>query len=194
MKHLSESELVDVAEGVVNATWASHLDACERCRQQVGAVRAALLDAKTLEVPEPSPLFWDHLSARVRQAVTNEPTPETTFWWRRPAIAVAWASALVLLVAIAVSQRPQRSQPIAPTPVAPASGQADDSPMTEPAADDQAWALLRAAAADLEVEDARAAGLTPRPGAVDRAVFDLTPAERDALGRLLQDELKRPGA
>jgi hypothetical protein len=193
MKHLSESEFVEVAEGAVKAAWAGHLETCERCRQQADAVRKTLLDAKALEVPEPSPLFWDHLSARVRRAVTEEPTPET-FWWRRPAIAVGWASALALLVAITMSQRPDPSQSIAPMPVASSSGHADESPMTEPAADDQAWALLRAAAADMEVEDARAAGLIPRPGAVDRAVFDLTPAERDALGRLLQDELKRPGA
>ena len=31
------------------------------------------------EVPEPSPLFWNHLSARVRDAVAVEPIPRA--WW-----------------------------------------------------------------------------------------------------------------
>ncbi len=42
----------------------------------------------------------------------------------------------------------------------------------------------------MELDEASAAGLNVHPGAVDRAVLDLTPAERDALGRLLQDALK----
>jgi len=33
-----------------------------------------------------------------------------------------------------------------------------------------------------------------RPQSVDRAVSTLSPAEREELGRLLQDELKRAGA
>jgi hypothetical protein len=46
----------------------------------------------------------------------------------------------------------------------------------------------------MEFEEARDAGLSLRPAAIDRAVLELTPAERSELGRLLQNELKRAGA
>jgi hypothetical protein len=52
--------------------------------------------------------------------------------------------------------------------------------------------LLRAAASDMELSDAHAAGLNVRPGSVESAVLDLTPVERTELERLLREELKHP--
>jgi hypothetical protein len=51
--------------------------------------------------------------------------------------------------------------------------------------------VLTAAAADLELEEAHAAGLSVQPSAIDRAVQRLTADELNELGRLLQSELKR---
>jgi hypothetical protein len=195
MTHLSESEFVELAEGALSAGRASHLDECAPCRKQAGTVRDALRAAAAVDVPEPSPLFWDHFSARVREALAAEPAIRPAWWRRRPAMAIASATAMALLVAVSIRELPRRAvtPPVAsPAPavtMVPATMESSDQPPN-----DAAWALLRAAASQMELDDAHEAGLTVRPGAVDKALLDLTPAERAALGHLLRDELKRPGA
>ena len=63
--HLTSEELVDIAEGDAPESAAPHLLACERCRAQVDDLRALMPRRREVDVPEPSPLFWDHLSPRV---------------------------------------------------------------------------------------------------------------------------------
>jgi hypothetical protein len=46
----------------------------------------------------------------------------------------------------------------------------------------------------MAIEDAHAAGMMLRPGEAENAVLQLTPDERNELGRLLQDALKHAGA
>jgi hypothetical protein len=202
MTHFSESEFVDFAEGVLTAGRSAHLDTCAACRSQAADVRAAFQAATAVDVPEPSPLFWDHLSARIRQEIcdvgrgTRDVGSGTRPWWRPAAVAVlGGVAALIVLVAISIRELPRRVGPTAPSKpspvaatVAPAGTNGEAS--LDPASTDAAWAVLRAAASDMELDDASAAGLSVRPGVVDKAVLDLTPAERDALGRLLQDALK----
>ncbi len=53
---------------------------------------------------------------------------------------------------------------------------------------------MTAAASDLRIDEASAAGLAVRPGSIERAVLDLTPVERGELERLLREELRRAGA
>src|SRR5438128_377674 len=80
MSHLSPSEFVDHAEGTLDAARAGHLDTCDRCQSQASSVGDALRAAAAGDpVPEPSPLFWDHLSARVREAVAAEPPQRAGF-------------------------------------------------------------------------------------------------------------------
>src|SRR5262249_36182026 len=62
------------------------------------------------------------------------------------------------------------------------------------AANSEVWDVLTAAAADMRIEDARDAGMTVRPGAIDHAVQKMAPDELNELGRLLQSELKHSGA
>jgi len=88
---------------------------------------------------------------------------------------------------------PADMAPVSVESTASMSTPAGDNVATVPGDDETAWAVLSAAAADMEIEDAHAAGMGVRPGAVDRAVVDLSPAERNELGRLLQSELKRSG-
>jgi hypothetical protein len=59
---------------------------------------------------------------------------------------------------------------------------------------DEAWAVVRSFADELRYEDARDAGVVPRPGAIERAATELTAEERAELVRIIQDELKRTGA
>ena len=44
-----------------------------------------------LDVPEPSPLFWDHFPNRVRAAIDAAPAAEAAPWWKRRAFALAMA-------------------------------------------------------------------------------------------------------
>jgi hypothetical protein len=196
MMHLSTGELVDAVEGTLDEGRASHLAACDSCREQTDALRLVLTDAAAVRVPEPSPLFWDHFSARVRSALQADPTP-TTSWWRRPAMGLAAAAAAAVLTVVALQIAPGRPATIAlvapGTPSTPTS--AVDTPDTAGvSSNDEVWALLRAAASDMELSDARAAGLSVRPASVDEAVLDLTPVERTELERLIRAELKRAGA
>src|ERR1700693_3635539 len=62
MRHLTSVELVDLAEGTRAESSAPHLDTCEACRHQLAELRAAMSTTEAFDVPEPSPLFWDHLS------------------------------------------------------------------------------------------------------------------------------------
>lgn len=73
MRHLTSEQLVDVAEGQVASPAEEHLRSCDACRVKVAELRAMRTMAlQADEVPEPSPLFWDHLSARVHDAVAAE--------------------------------------------------------------------------------------------------------------------------
>src|SRR5262245_65690493 len=99
MTHLTESELVDLVDGLLPAGRATHLTECEACRSEADSMRAVLSRAAASDVPEPSPLFWSHLSDNVRHAVA-ELAIERGGWfgWLRPGRAWAAAAALATLV------------------------------------------------------------------------------------------------
>jgi hypothetical protein len=97
-------------------------------------------------------------------------------------IVMAWT---LLYPRGAHDERPATPEDVAVAPVAIAPADPGDDP---------AWLLLRDAATDMAIDDAHAEGLTLRPGEAESAVLQLTPDERNELGRLLQDALKRAGA
>jgi hypothetical protein len=70
--HLNADDLVELAEGARPESSAPHLAACPQCRAQLDELRAAMSALADLDVPEPSPLFWDHFSQRVHDAVAAE--------------------------------------------------------------------------------------------------------------------------
>ena len=106
--HLDEAVLLDAAEGFPSEQAAVHLAECERCRLQVADLRSAMRMAEDAPVPEPSPLFWDHLSARVREAIAEEATGEraavSSGWaarlWSWQVVTAAVAAAAIILVAV----------------------------------------------------------------------------------------------
>ena len=196
MKHLSPSELVEFAEGTLASRRAQHVDACETCRASAAdlldAMRRASVDAA--EVPEPSPLFWGHLSARVRDGIARERVGGAPWWLAslRPYVPAAAALVVVVLVsATMVNRRPVPSEAVEITREAAHVEPGMDVDATIDPANREVWEVLTAAAADLELEDAHAVGLSVQPSTVDRAVQRLTPDELNELGRLLQSELKR---
>src|SRR5262245_8728068 len=108
MQHLSGDEFVDLVEGIVSDVDLPHLASCDRCRGQLADLRAALAMAaekEVVDVPEPSPLFWDHFSARVREAVANEPAPPDGWWqrlWSWPGVLAPVSAVAAVVVVLAV--------------------------------------------------------------------------------------------
>jgi hypothetical protein len=211
MKHLSRAELVDFIEAspLLPAGRARHVSTCNGCRAEADALRSMRALAVRDEVPEPSPLFWDHFSARVADAVRDEapgrnPDPPVGMRWRGMPFAT-WAAAatMAVLVMMTVVWRTTLHAPapargsatagtaagkgtVAPAAVAAASDESDVD-------DDEAWAVVRAAAQDLRWEEAHAAGLSAHPGAAEGLALELTADERSELARLLDKELKHTG-
>ena len=98
MSHLTPAELVDAAEGVLDASRQEHLDRCDRCRVELNALAEVLRDLPAAPVPEPSPLFCEHFATRVRDAIAAEQRErQRTMSWD----GIRW-SALVPLGAFAV--------------------------------------------------------------------------------------------
>jgi hypothetical protein len=198
---LRDTEFVDFAEGTLAAARAAHVEACAECRAQADLVGAALRDASADEMPEPSPLFWEHLSARVRDRVAHE-TPDPAPWWTMTGVRVLMPLVAALTMVIAViamtTLSRMRNTPVpgelASSHMAFDAGMAGADPDLPAAVDDQnaaVWAVLTAAASDIDVDEARAAGMGAHVGAVDHEVTHLNQAELKELDRLLQAELKR---
>src|SRR4051812_13249357 len=188
MAHLTSAEFIDLAEGVRDAVSAPHLADCDRCRQQLAEVRGMLTAATASDVPEPSPLFWDHLSARVREAVAAEPQPRSAAflnsWWVRAAAGVTVSAAIAVAVASSIGHRAteqHRGPSVIQEHPEPAAllGQGDD-PSLDLVADFSRtldWEELREQLVDA--------------GRVDASVGELDGPERRELGRLLKEELAR---
>ena len=196
--HLQPDELIDLAEGTRAESSATHLAECAVCRLQLEELKAMMSAAADLDVPEPSPLFWDHFSARVRQAVNAEGAPRRSFWtWPRvviPAVSVAIA---VLAVAVTLNRGSAGggttpSPTVVPAPVALPVASVDLLADLQ-SAGDTALTLVAELSSDMDFETARDAGLAAR-GSAEHAVTHLTGSELRELQRLLQEELARSGA
>ena len=186
MKHLSPDEIVDVAEGCADALASAHAGACGECRARADAAAAAIRAARSAEAPEPSPLFWSHLSARIGAAIRREPA-RASFWrtwgWR---LAPA-AAAVVLVLAVGIALRP------APAVEAPAAGVPIGAPAEDTAAsdavDDASWLLMSLLSDDVAFDD-EAPGVVPGPGGTEKALVHLDDAERLELAKILRLELR----
>jgi hypothetical protein len=196
--HLQPDELIDLAEGTRAESSATHLAECAVCRLQLEELKATMSAAADVDVPEPSPLFWDHFSARVRQAVDAEGAPRRSLWtWPRvviPAVSVATA-VLAVVVTLNRGSAGRGNTPlptVVPAPVALPVASVDL--LADPqSAGDTALTLVAELSSDMDFETARDAGLAAR-GSAEHAVTHLTGSELRELQRLLQEELARSGA
>lgn len=202
MRHLSEADLIDLAEGARPEGSALHLASCESCRRQLADLRAMMSAAADVEVPEPSPLFWEHLSARVREAVLNEERASAPVWmarWLSWQLAVPVVALGAFALAAAMTLRTGALRPfVVPGDSTPQSAALADATLgaddVVPLADDASLSLIRDLAGDLDWDAAVEAGLTTRTGAFDRVVLELSADERLELQRILKEELSRSGA
>lgn len=200
MSHLSEEHLLELLEG--NTAEAGHLDTCVACRERFEALRHTLGLLRDDPVPEPSPLFWQHLSDRVRLAIDGEAvdrrlgTGEPAKWWLqrswRWGAAAAAVVALVAAFVVLTSQRTDRPENIADRSNSigsPRGDVRDDLNWTIPA--DESWAMMAGIAEGLDFETAADAGLVVRPGSVDQVLLSLSDEERKDLAGIIQAELDR---
>lgn len=197
--HLKDDQLVDLAEGTLSESSAPHLASCEQCRRQLGDMRAVLSAAGAVDVREPSPLYWDHLSARVRDAVSVDASPRRAWAdvaaWRRvlmPARAAAVAS-LIIVVALSWRMADPPSSSQAPAAVAATPAEVVDVWNDQASDDDESLTLMGSLSAGFDFEAVRQAGLAAG-GSAEHAVTHMDGDELRELQRLLAQELAPSGA
>ncbi len=197
MQHLTPEEVVDLADGGEDAAL-SHLASCDACRRQVAELRQTMMSVADVEVPEPSPLFWDHFSARVGSAVATEQIASASVGairWASWRFALASAACATVVLVVAVTLRLGTS-PAVPGISAPASilvgagAPPDDGVAFD---DDPALTALADLISELDWNAAFEAGLGPLVGSADAIVVMLDEGERLQLQRLLEEALSRPG-
>src|SRR5262249_18925978 len=128
--HLTPDELVDLAEGERPESSAPHLARCAACRAQLAEMRGTWAAAADADVPEPSPLFWDHFSQRVHDAVAADAAnarlkPSRTFItsvFGARAFQVSIVAALALIVVVLVTSRTKAPGNSRPPAIADAGG------------------------------------------------------------------------
>jgi hypothetical protein len=207
--HLTPEELINSRERQLPSARQAHAEACPVCRAKLAEIDEVLLDVAAVDIPEPSPLFWDHLSARIRDRVAHEPPPapardnplaRLAGWLTGWSAAPRWAFAAVLIALCAslgwLGWSELRRNRTGPAGLAPQSVQVDNgeaaAPAPETAVDeDSDWALMLHMAEEVTWDDTEGSSLYVRPAAVDRALIELTDEERDRLLQLVQADLAR---
>ena len=203
--HLKPEELVDLAEGTRAEASAPHLVGCERCRRELDDLRATLRSMAGEIVPEPSPLFWDHLQARVRVAVAAEGAPSRFphwDWLLRPRVLVPLGALAALALAVMITMPSQVTLPRLPERPAVVAENAPSAGSELPgssrlellndslADDDPSLQLVADLTETLDVNAIGDAGLAGR-GSAEHAVTHLNASELQELQRLLAQELNR---
>ncbi len=195
MTHLTPDEFVDAIGGTLNAAARQHLRDCTACAAEAAQLRTVLGNIESVATPEPSPLFWERFSARVRAAIADEATPRAGWrrrWFEWPVLAPIGAIALLLLaLGAAIVRQPTM-------PIEEAVDARDD--VRAAAGDDLAalgeseWVLVSQIVGTVDLETASEAGIVVKPGDVEQAALELTTDQQRELVRLLQAEIDKVGS
>jgi hypothetical protein len=195
MSHLSRDERLLALDEALDDARQAHLASCPACRTEVEALRRVVARVRAIDVPEPSPLFWDHLAARVGDAIAREPAPIAVRGWWSPRL--AWAAVAVVVTAAGAGYLTRSEPSSAPTvahggrsSAAPALSDENQGPGPAPdeASGDDGWALLAAVAEEAGPDEAFA----PAAGQAEQAIWSLSAEERRALAGELAAALE-PG-
>ena len=191
MTHLTPDEVVDAVERALSPERRAHVDDCAACARQVADLSRLLARARAIDVPEPSPLFWERFSHRVRVAIANEPPmPRRQPWFAWPVLApLAALALLVVALGVAVS----RDATVRGRPDVIAEVSAETETEVNGAAVEAVWALAADLVGSFDDIEAQASELNVSPGSAEWAAGLLTSAEQAELVRLLQQELGRSG-
>lgn len=197
MSHLTAAEMIDLLEGTLADERRAHARECARCRDEAAQAAIAYEAARDAEIPEPSPLYWEHLSQRVHDAIRQAP-PHAR--WRallewRGALAAA-AAVMLLVIGTTLSWRAgvgvsPPSAPIAPTIATTAETSTTDALQNASLESGADWEVVAGAAEGMEWDTAGEAGLGVKPGAAEHAVLQLSDDQREELARMLQAEIAR---
>ncbi|MEO6224013.1 MAG: hypothetical protein ABIP90_12270, partial [Vicinamibacterales bacterium] len=148
--------------------------------------RALMEEARTgADVPEPSPLFWNHFQSRVLSLVQVEAQSARQSWWS------SWADAKALVamgaMVVVASATLYWNRPAVPLPDTLADGTELSEPIVLTAAslDGDEWEFVTSVMGTLEGDDIHEV-LTPSHDAVDAAIDALTSVERERFMRLLK--------
>ncbi len=182
--HLKVDELVDLTEGSRAESSAPHLSTCGVCRRELSELKQTITLATEVSVPEPSPLFWDHLSRRVSDAIATDGSPRPIWWsWlQAPRFVIpVLAAVLAIVFIVAVDVRDARLSRRASAPVAS---------MTD---DDPSLVLVAELTSEMDLDGATEAGFAPQ-GSAEHAVTHMNGSELRELQRLLKEELANSGA
>jgi hypothetical protein len=187
MSHLTSDELIDAVEGVLAAERQAHLAACDACRRELTDLSGVLSEAKQVSMPEPSPLFWNHFSERVRVAIdANADTAGTWPHWLRWQLLAPLGAVAFVILALLLAVPKQDASRVEAERIAVSASDALDAPDAP-----DSWVALASLVGDLDVEVASAAGVMVKPGVAEQAVLELTAEEQQELTRLLKAELMR---
>lgn len=192
-RHLTPEQFVDALEQPLPADRQAHLAVCANCANELAEMRLLMGDVTLAgTVPEPSPLFWNHLSARVLEAVDAEPVPVTPWWggWR----SVATLVGVVGVVALAVVLRPSLTQQAPTVADTVAAVAAADAAVVAAAESDEMLSMIASVSPSLPADKIFEAGLQPNPAATEAAIESLTNAQRQELVKLLRAEMGVMGA
>lgn len=191
MSHLSPDELIDAVEHTLATERRVHLAQCAACEREVAHLAAVLHEARAIDAHEPSQVFWDRFSQRVRRAIDSEPAvpPRLVRWFQWPVLVPI--GALAMLVVALVSALPERVTDRANARLA-LNRPAASSAQAEFDADAQ-WAMVEALVGEMDVVEAQQAGIATTPGSADKVISQLSADEREELLRLLREELKASG-
>lgn len=187
MTHL----LVDERLALIEATGEPrhpHLADCARCRAEVASARETLAESRLADVPEPSPLFWEHFSARVAESLAAAPEPSRGSWvgWRVMGPLTLGVVALVMTVLVDWGPAVRQVRQAANAVVIDNSAQA--LPVVE---DDEQWNVLSHLAGEFDLETlSDSLGKSGTVGA-ESVVWQLNEQERVELARLLSAELRQ---
>ena len=193
MSHLSRDERLLAVDDALEGSRAGHLATCAACRAEVEALRGVVARVRAVDVPEPSPLFWDHLAARVGDAIAHEPAPAPApFWWRVPRW--GWVAVATIVVVLGPLYLPTRSAVEAPAVANRGPAAVDpEAPSVEDAtealeAPDEGWGLIATMA-----EESDASAFAPQAGQSELSIAGLSKEERAALINELEAELAPRG-
>ncbi|HEX4346932.1 MAG TPA: hypothetical protein VHZ73_05130 [Vicinamibacterales bacterium] len=193
MSHLSPEELIDIADGT--SPEPPHVASCGACRRQLAETRAMMGVVADVDVPEPSPLFWERFSARVSEAVAAEPAPAARWFtsWRVAAPLAALATAAALIIAVGVDRRAHTAVPDVPAPVASRTeARAEPRVLLSDDSSDPGLTFVAELASGADIDTSTFTTLDASPA--DRAVDHLSESELQALAALLKSEMPQERA
>ena len=185
--HLSIEEFVDAIDGTLPGDRRAHLQTCEACRREMSDLGVLAKDVEaSAVVPEPSPLFWDHFSRRVKEATAMTSVPSRAWWpsWRPM---VAFGAMLVVAITTVVwratTSDVRRAAPEAAAALAVAEPMTDDL-----MAPDESLDFMVNLASNLSVDELQDLA-QPNADVTAAALDQLTTAQRARLARLIAAEM-----